>query len=662
MITIILRAKNEMPYLAETLRMFRQQSRQDFELICVDSGSRDGGWELLQKTDAAKVYQISPESYIPGKVLNEAISYAKGDIIVFNNADAIPQDDFWLDKLVKPLEEDPQLVAVYANQLPRKDASPIVIKDYQRAFGDGKVAAKWRHFFSLASSAVRADAIREHPFNESLNYSEDIEWSWRMKKQGFKIAYVQDAIVEHSHNYNLKQIAKRYKGEGVAEAFIYRDIYEQDGSGLSFGRSVLAAAIAEILRDVLYLLKVKKAAYIPKAKLYRFAQRYYAWKGRTSAFCKAKNSKKKILMSCLAFDEGKSGIADYIISVTAQFIKEHEVYLLIHPSDKEIFPLRDENLHFIEISETLKKPILSMLWHLFILPYWPSLKRYDLIFLPAANRRLFCKYNSRTIVTFHDLSQFHIPGKYDFLRMLYIRRIVGHYLHKAPRIYAISESTKYDLRRYYGIPGNRIHVNYNGYDPNKLLNPVARAELEQKYGFKGDYFLYIARIEHPGKNHLNLLKAYEKLPDSIKQRYCLVLGGSMWNGGEVVKRYWEKMKDKDRVCFAGFVSKGDLAGLYKHASLYVFPSLYEGFGIPMLEAFASGVPVLCSNTSSLPEIGKNAVLTFNPNKPKEISSAIQTIISNPSLYEELKARAYKRLEAFSWERHAKRLLETLATP
>jgi glycosyltransferase involved in cell wall biosynthesis len=658
-ISIIMRAKNEMPWLKQSLQMLTRQSRQDFELICVDSGSTDGGWEILKNSSAAKVYQIPSQTYIPGKVLNEAITHARGDIIVFNNADAIPQNDDWLQNLVQPLEEDPELVAVYANQIPRPDAIPLVKKDYQRAFGDGKTAARWRHFFSLASSAVRAETIRKHPFNEDLNYSEDIEWSWRMKNQGFRIAYAKDALVEHSHNYTLRQIAKRYKGEGIAEAYIYRMLYAADGADLSFFRAVMLSAIAEITRDILYLFKTKKISWIPKAKLYRFAQRYFAWKGRTSAFNKPVNQTRKILLSCLAFDGGKSGISDYIVSTTREFIKEHEVYLLIHPSDRAVFPLEDPRLHFIEIPEFLKKPLLSMAWHLYVLPFWPSLKRYDMIFLPAANRRLFCKYSDRTILTFHDLSQFHIPGKYDFLRMFYIKHIVPHYLHKAPRIYAISESTKYDLRRYYGIPGKRIHVNYNGYNPAKLEHPVGHSELESKYGFRGSYILYIARVEHPGKNHLNLLKAYERLPEEIKQQYSLVLGGSLWTGSEAVTDYWEKMKDKSRVCFAGFVQEGDLAGLYKHAALYVFPSLYEGFGIPLLEAFASGIPVACSNTSSLPEIGKNAVLTFNPQKPKEIASAMQTLLSNPALVEDMKAKGYKRLEAFSWERHAKRLLETL---
>jgi len=460
MISIIIRVKNEMPMLEATLEMISKQRRRDYELICVDSGSTDGSWEFLQNCGATTLYRISAHEYLPGKVLNDAIMHAKGEYIVFNNGDAIPQNEDWLAEIVAPLETNPELVAVYANQIPRPDAISIVKKDYQRAFGNGKIASKWRHFFSFASAAVRADIIRQYPLNEDLHYSEDIEWSWRMKHLGFSIGYVETAIVEHSHNYNLAQTAKRYRGEGIAEAFIYRELYKDDPADLSFFRSVFLAAVAEFCRDIIFLFREKKAGLIPQAKIYRFTQRYFAWRGRTSAFYKQVNTQRKILVSCLAFDNGKSGISDYIVSTVKQMIKLHDVYLLIHPSDIEVFPLRDPHLHFIEVAEWIKKPIISMLWHLYILPWSPSLKRYDLIFLPAANRRLFCRYNHKTILTFHDLSQFHIRSKYDLLRNFYIKHIVPHYLHKAPLIYAISESTKYDLRRFYGIPGNRIHVNY----------------------------------------------------------------------------------------------------------------------------------------------------------------------------------------------------------
>ena len=282
MISIIIRAKDEMPWLKYTLRLLKLQERQDYELICVDSGSQDGSWELLQESGAKICYRIKPEDYIPGKVLNQAIAQSSGEIIVFNNADCVPQNRYWLSELVLPLETDPSMAASYACQIARPDAHPLVQKDYDRAFGDGSIAATWKHFFSLASSAVRRDLILQHPFDEDIRYSEDIEWSWRMKGLGYGIGYAKDAKVWHSHNYNLKQIKKRYLGEGKAEAFIYREHYAEHPEEKSFTRSVLLSAGMETLRDAAYLLRRGRLDWLPKAPIYRLAQRYYAWKGRNS--------------------------------------------------------------------------------------------------------------------------------------------------------------------------------------------------------------------------------------------------------------------------------------------------------------------------------------------------------------------------------------------
>lgn len=673
MISIIIRAKNEMPWLKYCLAMLKRQSLQNFELICVDSGSTDGSWELLIANNPQVLYQIAPQDYIPGKVLNQAIRQARGDIIVFNNADCIPLDCKWLENLVRPFAAHPELVAVFANQIARPNAIPLVEKDYQRAFGDGSISSKWRHFFSLASSAVRRETILAHPFNETIQYSEDIEWSWRMKQLGHSIMYVPDARVQHSHNYNLKQIKKRFLGEGKAEAEIYGDYYREHPQDLSFMRSVIFAAASETLRDWKYLCKTGNLDWLIRAKIYRLAQRYFAYLGRKEGLRQrspypensilASSGFKSpacanILVSCLAFDEGKSGISDYIISVCSKMLENNKLTLLIHPSDAKIFPLRHANLGFIEIPEWIKRPAVSMFWHLFIIPFYYSFSTYDLVFLPAGNRRLMARYPAHTVVTFHDLSQFHIAAKYDALRMFYIKHIIPYFLRKAPVIYAISESTKADLVKYYHIPAARIGVNYNGYDPQKLKTAISKEELFKRLSLSKKYLLYIARIEHPGKNHLNLLKAYQMLPEELKAEYDLICPGGHWNGSETVLNYARQMPCSANIHFPGFVSNEEVAALYANASLYVFPSLYEGFGIPMLEAFAAELPVVCSNCSSLPEIGGDAVLCFDPQVPSDIARQITSVLADAQLGQDLVSKGRIRLEQFSWQTHTDKILSS----
>ncbi len=366
----------------------------------------------------------------------------------------------------------------------------------------------------------------------------------------------------------------------------------------------------------------------------------------------------KIFFSCIAFDEGKSGISDYIISVLRVMLRKHQVDLLIHNSDIPLIPIQCDNLRFVIVRDCLKKPILSMFWHLYYLPFRYKYSSYDLVFLPAGNRRLFARYPAHTVVTFHDLSQYHIPEKYDRLRMAYIKYIIPHYLKKAPIVYAISENTKNDILRYYHMLPQQILVNYNGYDPAKLETTVTEETLRSKFQISKPYLLYIARLEHPGKNHLNLIKAFEMLPDHIINGYELVLAGSPWTGAETLYSFVEKSNVKNNVIFTGFVNNEELAALYKYASLYVFPSLYEGFGIPLLEAMASSLPVLCSNRSSLPEIGGNAVLSFDPELPADIAAKIDQVLSDSTLYNKMIERGLTRVKQFSWEDHTQTILNT----
>jgi rhamnosyltransferase len=272
-----MRSKNEMPFIKYSLMMLEKQTIRDYELLVVDSGSTDGSWETAQDFGPQIIYQIKPEEYIPGKVMNAAAAKCSGDILVFNNADCIPQNEYWLENLIKPFR-DPEVIAVFGNQITRANANPLIKKDYLRAFGDGHIHAKWRHFFSMATSAVRTSVLKEHPFCEDIQYSEDIEWSWRMKKMGKKIVYVPDAIVEHSHNYKLKQIIKRFTGEGKAEGYIYG---EKNRNVLS---DIIMPACAETMRDIVFLIKRGEILWIPKAPLFRFLQRYGVWKGKKEFF------------------------------------------------------------------------------------------------------------------------------------------------------------------------------------------------------------------------------------------------------------------------------------------------------------------------------------------------------------------------------------------
>ena len=269
LVSILIRSRNDAAFIGDTLgAVFSQKCAIPFEVISCDDGSDDGTPELIAAFPSVRILPRPEGKYIPGKRLNYMVAQSRGDIIVFNNADAVPKSDRWLAALISPLLEG-RADAVYGNQLPRKDADYLVRKDNLRAFGDGSVAAKWRFFFSLATSAAwRADLVA-HPFNEHIRFSEDVEWAHR---RPLRIVYAPDAVVEHSHNYTLRGLKRRFYGEGYADAEIF-------GSVPPLWRE-LASGGREVLRDLVVLLAHPAGlGELPLAPVRRFIQRYYHWKG-----------------------------------------------------------------------------------------------------------------------------------------------------------------------------------------------------------------------------------------------------------------------------------------------------------------------------------------------------------------------------------------------
>ena len=273
-ISVIVRAHNDEALIERTLAGIFSQQPPPSEVIVCDDNSTDRTREVAARFPVRFVER--PDGpYKPGRTLNALVREAKGDIVVFNNSDAVPLDEHWLSELVKPLLSGAPRVFAFANQLPRPDAQALVRKDNERAFGDGKVQATWKFFFSLASSATWRQNLLEVPFDEGIQYSEDVEWAWRnsrREKDPVKIVYCPAAHVEHSHNYTLCELARRFRGEGAADRVIF-------GDRPSLVREIVGAA-RETLRDWAYLLpRPRDWAEIPSAPVRRLVQRIAHWRG-----------------------------------------------------------------------------------------------------------------------------------------------------------------------------------------------------------------------------------------------------------------------------------------------------------------------------------------------------------------------------------------------
>jgi len=318
LVSVLVRAYNDESIIGRTLEgIFSQKVPFDFEVVVCDDNSTDRTREIAAGYPVR--FFARPEgAYKPGRTLNSLVADAKGEIVVFNNSDSVPLDENWLARLVAPLIDEPRRPRfTFANQLPRKDATALVRKDSFRAFGDGKVHSQWRFFFSLASSATRKELLAAVPFDEQIQYSEDVEWTWRNSRRAtdpVEIIYVPDAHVEHSHNYTLKQLAKRFRGEGEADRIIFGDMP-------SLPREVLGAA-RETLRDFAFLARERGCwREFFAAPVRRLVQRVSHWQGAKNAVVPPRSGPKRILLGGIPL--GCDNIGDEaIIAAVVKMLKK----------------------------------------------------------------------------------------------------------------------------------------------------------------------------------------------------------------------------------------------------------------------------------------------------------------------------------------------------
>lgn len=274
-VSIVMRSCNDIDTIEATLEALASQTYQDFELWSHDSSSCDGTLEVIMKyNDPARILVNDPREYVPGRVLNKAVSFCNGEIIVFLNSDATPESETWLANLIEPLN-DPAVGAVFGRQTARPDCRTLFRKDTERAFGDGTTSANWVHFFSMANSATRKEIFTDFAFNPDVQYSEDIEWSLRLKQKGYEIAYVAEAAACHSHNYTLRQSFRRHFGEGCAEAVIFNS----GQMNFSFTRYVLLPLGAEIARDIIWSLRNFSLDGLLHSIPLRTVQKFGRWQG-----------------------------------------------------------------------------------------------------------------------------------------------------------------------------------------------------------------------------------------------------------------------------------------------------------------------------------------------------------------------------------------------
>ena len=268
LVSIILRSFNEAWALQETLPALHAQEYKNWELIVIDSGSTDGSVGLIQRFRPRHFIQIAPHEYNPSRVLNHGMTLARAQYAVCLNADATPQGKNWLRPLVEKLF-DPQTAAVFGRQIPRPDCQASFARDYETCFGPHRESAHWDHFFSMVSSGLRKDIWARRGFLESMQYSEDDEYTRWCKAEGYDVVYCPESVVMHSHNYTPTQAYKRSFGEARALAAVWPGPPED----FNFPRTVMLGLCHDAVRDLRFCAARRRLHELPRALSIRWHQR-----------------------------------------------------------------------------------------------------------------------------------------------------------------------------------------------------------------------------------------------------------------------------------------------------------------------------------------------------------------------------------------------------
>ncbi|MEG1004643.1 glycosyltransferase family 4 protein [Clostridium sp.] len=294
--------------------------------------------------------------------------------------------------------------------------------------------------------------------------------------------------------------------------------------------------------------------------------------------------------------------------------------------------------------------------------YIPNLikeKEIELYHIPQNGIGFPFDYDVNTVVTIHDLIPYIMPETVGPGYLKRFLRDMPNIIDKSKGILTVSEYSKRDILRFFkGYPEDKIFVTplSANYEFKPMDKNICRDVINKRFNFDCPYILYIGGFSSR-KNVKGIIDAFSKVYKSLNKDYKLLLGGSLKDEGISLKQYVEKLNLEDKVIFTGFLDNSDLPILYNGADVFVYPSYYEGFGLPPLEAMSCRTCVITSNVTSIPEVTKDSAILINPNIEGELSNSLYEVLSNDSLREELSEYGYKRSLQFSWRQTAQNTLD-----
>jgi len=300
-----------------------------------------------------------------------------------------------------------------------------------------------------------------------------------------------------------------------------------------------------------------------------------------------------------------------------------------------------------------RHPFLWYWWFEVSVAGWLNRNRPNLFLSPDGYASLSAHVPQ--VLVMHDLAYEHFKNHVPFITRIYYQYYMPRFAKKAARIATVSEFSKQDIIKQYGVLANKVDVVYNGakevYQP---ISPDTASSIKVKIANGENYFVYVGSI-HPRKNVARLLQAFDKFKTSTASKMKLVIvGRKAWNFEDVDTAY-NNMQHQADVIFTGHIPPADLGQIAAAAYAMVYVSLFEGFGIPIIEAMSCNVPVITSNITSMPEAAGNAALLVNPHSVDEIAQAMQTLAADNNFRNELIQKGKQQVQKFSWDLTAQKL-------
>ena len=341
-----------------------------------------------------------------------------------------------------------------------------------------------------------------------------------------------------------------------------------------------------------------------------------------------------------------------LVRSMARVAPENEYLLYVNRESAGL--LGAEGIREVQCNVAAESRPMRILYEQTMLPILARRHGLDALLSAGMTAPFFCPVTS--VLTVYDLQHVNEPQNFNRWYLLFLKTIISLSARSAKSVLTLSEKSRRDIVRVYGLSPERVAVTYLAADRSVFYrrSEAEIASLKEKYGLPEEFILYIAS-SLPHKNYERLLCAFaevrRKMPD-IK----LVLIGARDYGHEAISARIESLGLSDSVLFLGWLPFEEIPVIYSAASLFVFPSLHEGFGIPVLEAFASGTPVVCSRIEPLDEVAGDAALFVDPLSADAIAEGILRVLGDSQLKDALRAKGLKRAGEFSWERTASRTL------